>query len=251
MIQVAVMSQGRSHFLEKTRLALEAQTLPTDQWRYKIVQSPSGISRESEILKSEGDWLLFLDEDCRLPDPDFLQRFRNLTSRFPDVVVWGGLYLSPPSSSYSVRAYNELCNFWVLLSQQKNQFNNLLGGCLALHVPKVTPVLKSNPIFWGGEDTFLLRGLQAHGLNCRLSKDISVYHQPDSQSLTKIWSRGFLHGLNRNRFNLQTPSYSMRGWSHAIRNIHFWPFWALHFFSLAMGLTGQKTGLASKMWPPK
>jgi len=239
MIEVVVLTQGK-FALGAAIQSLESQEFPDHQWKYRIAENPIGLSREDEILKSSAEWIFFLDEDCLLPDGQFLNRFESLSKTFPEVQIWGGLYLSFNQAAYSVKAYNELCNFWVLLSHQGARTRNLLGGALALHIPSVKPLIQKNPISWGGEDTYLLRVLQKAGIDSRYSKEISVYHNPPPQSLLALWNRASKHGESRKKYHLETPTYSLNGFLHAFRNIRFWPVWAFHFVSLAKGLTNLK-----------
>lgn len=241
MIELVIMSRGRSHHLEKSLASLHSQNLPKSKWSYRICENPNGINREKEILESSADWILFLDEDCSLPDACFLERFQKLTHDFPEVQVWGGLYLTEKKSAYSVKAYNELCNSWVLLSDQKVRTGNLLGGSMALHVPSVKPYLKENPIHWGGEETFLLRVLQKNGMTCRHTPELNVIHHPDPQTLQTLWKRGAAHGKSRKQFQLETSRYSSQGVSYALKQFAYWPVWALHFASLAKEVAVQKT----------
>lgn len=242
MIEVVIISQGRNAFFERALASVQAQNFPKSKYKWKLIKNFEKVDREKEVLNSDSEWIFFLDEDCHLPDPEFLSRFKTLAANHPSVHLWGGLYQNSLNSSYTEKAYNQLCNFWVLLSANDE---NLLGGCLALHVPTVKPLLTKNPISWGGEETFLLRSLQRNKLNCRLNQDLNVKHSPGPQSLQTVWQRGLVHGFNRIEFKLGTRKVAAKGLLFGFKNFFYWPFWLLHFSSVAMGSLSLKTVQAS------
>jgi hypothetical protein len=212
----------------------------------RSVVNALGVDRESQILASSSEWILFLDEDCEIPSRKFFEKLSGLTRASGNIAIFGGLYLDPPKATYGTQAYNRLCNLWVLKSQTEIGVANLLGGCLLVHATAIKSEVKKNPIRWGGEDTFLLRSLQRAGFVCRLERGLSVIHSPPRAPWSSFFRRAFLHGKHRERFSLHTTGMSFEGWKYLLLGFRFWPFWALHFLALRFAAISQNIGQADR-----
>jgi hypothetical protein len=249
VIEILVMSQGKERLVQRALASLHQQNFPRDLYQFRTIESQNGINREEALHSSSADWVVFLDEDCVLPSENFLWHLQNQILEKPEIAAWGGLYDSEPHASYSQKAYNELCNSWLLLSSHGDRTSNLLGGILALHVPTVKPLLQRNPISWGGEDTYMLRRLQENGIAMAWSERLNVLHSPPSQTLARWKERALLHGMNRQRYALQTSKVSFKGLCRLLLNFRFWPLWSLHFAFLIWGSRSQPLAHSSR--PPK
>lgn len=242
MIEVLIMSNGKSELCRKAVESVEKQNFSKNKFSWRVVHNSNGVSRENELQKSEAAWVLFLDEDCELPDNLYLLRAQEIIDQSPTSSYFGGFYLSKVNAPYSVKAYNQLCNAWVLNSQSKKSTYNLLGGCLLVRANSVRWGIKENPISWGGEDTYMLRKWQESGRWGCVRSELSVYHCPEKQTFKKLKSRAYVHGQHRYIYNLGTKSISSEGVTYALKNIKYWPVWFAHFAYVAAGSTVQKIG---------
>lgn len=241
VVEVLILSSDQNSFLAQR--ALNSVLSQNIKPRCRIIENKRSVDREAAIRSSEADWLVLLDEDCYFDSPSALHKFICQSELHPEISIWGGRYQSESTASYSVRAYNELCNVWVQSSETFEKTGNLLGGCLALKVANVRDSLSANPIAWGGEDTYLIRQLQKKGFRTRQSPLLRVVHAPSSQTFSRIRRRALLHGKNRSEFQLQTTCYSSAVGLLLVRSIRFWPFWALHFLFLTLGSAIRKLDL--------
>ena len=64
-----------------------------------VPEATPGEARNFLIQRSQGEWLLFLDDDVTLPG-NLLQRIFEIASQHRDVMVIGGPNLTPPSSPF-------------------------------------------------------------------------------------------------------------------------------------------------------
>jgi hypothetical protein len=257
---IAVMCSEKNEKLDACIKSIENQNLnfKNENIEIQIFTNPTFINREEVIQSAQHDMVFFLDADCRLPHRDFLKEalsyFKNRDVNWGAV---GGMYLNPlPNknsrnngfsflvkywNTYWQRSYNFICNLWVLLSEFKDstkhekEVQNLLGGCFFVNKSKILS-LPTNPIPWGGEDTFLLRQL-AHQAPIKFISSLSVIHEPDVYFLGFI-KRAFLHGKNQKIFQLQTKRFQLSK-SVCIFIFQNWLYWPILFFHLAVVELGK------------
>lgn len=233
-MQLEILVMTRSETSPLCIRALQSIKIP-DHLKSKIscrsVVSDHGVFRELALKNSSAEFVFFMDEDCYWPGDNFVYQILSVIKERPDLNYCGGLYLSEPDSSYVVRGYNQLCNNWVFgsLNRQKNVALNLLGGCLLVQRSNIRSRLMTNPIRWGGEDTYFLRSLQTQGLMGSLDERLNIIHAPSTQTLHRFRNRALLHGRHRRQYGLKTSSRSKSGVQHAFRNLKYWPIWAGHF----------------------
>jgi hypothetical protein len=238
------MSSGRQKCLKQALRSIEE--FADKDVKARAVINKNGIDRESQVINSTAEWVFFMDEDCEIPGKIFFEKIKKLTLKKSKFSIYGGLYLDQPGSTYRSRAYNRLCNLWVLKACHADMALNLLGGSLLVHAPSVKSDLKNSPIAWGGEDTFLLRKLQEAGHLCSLEKDLSLIHNPPSTSFFQFVRRAFLHGSHREKFQLGSSGVNHKSWRYLFANFRYWPIWTLHFFFLQAGALNHSIGQASK-----
>lgn len=226
MISVIVSSIGRQKVLEQCLSSLRRQTLaPTD---IIVLETHLKMSRLEGVQKAQGSILLFLDEDCELPDENYLSRLVMTTEQLGASFVLGGLYQNAEKASYSARSYNSICNLWAANN------GNLLGGCLILPKEILAQRTWNDSIGWGGEDTYLLRQLQKAGVSLVLDRQLDVIHN-DQSSLRKWTRRAFRQGYHRQKYQLASPN--MRFSSELLsQTLSHFPFYCLHFSCVLLGM---------------
>lgn len=96
-----------------------------------LFSSPCGVNRARNlgIVKSIGDHLLFLDDDCKLTNPKHLERLLQLFKDHPSQMSLGGPYSLPLTASKLDRAYFTVSQSWIQAQRLTDtQSLALLGG---------------------------------------------------------------------------------------------------------------------------
>jgi len=201
-------------------------------------KSPDRLSPASRAL---GKYILFLDSDCVLPDQDYLSRAINLLDSHCDVQIIGGTYLDSGQSNYLDRAYHWLCTSWIKVSKvdaadtgEPWTCTNLLGGCLMTRRSALERINhKAIPVFWGGEDTLLLRLLADAGVPFHFTDKMNVKHF-GKNTFSKWCSRAVRHGYYRGLFQLKTKNVNQVAFWSTIR-LEFCPALFVHFVLMNLG----------------
>lgn len=233
MISIIVSSFNRQKLLAICLESIHRQELKHLPIDIVILQSQRGQSRLDGLKKARGSILFFLDEDCELPDPQFLSRALQFVENNPPNSVVGGYYLNSQNSPYSAKAYNSLCNQWVNVAKKNNVSENLLGGVFLTHRNVLSTFEERSTTMWGGEDTYLFRKLQEQGVSTLISPELSVIHN-DQSSLSKWTRRAFLHGYNRNKYHLGSKKFRFNPVIFKEAFLYL-PYYFLHFSILSLG----------------
>jgi glycosyltransferase involved in cell wall biosynthesis len=174
---------------------------PEDLYRFSIrlLSTPKAniaAARNVGIKNARGSLILFLDEDCSLPDSSFLERLYSFHKKNPNF-GGGGYYIDKKTNSKTPdRFYNLLCNSWVANHiDQSSQCRVLLGGCC--FYPR--QILIDNQIYFdelcsrAGEEYPFNSLYRQLGHPLILSQDWNVYHSPQNsffQVMKKSWIQG-------------------------------------------------------------
>ncbi len=182
---------------------LIGQAVPVDQLSternrlYRLARSP---------------WVYFMDEDCELPDVQFVTRLFYLLKDSQS--GWGGGYLDRGLSSWS-KSYNALVNFWLTLHHKNGQPLPVAGNVL---LPKILdvgddfPFCQASP--FGGEEIALCRNMAARSIPFSFNYELSVVHNV-RKSRADFFSRAWQHG----RAERQKISLS-KAFTHLVHEIH-------------------------------
>jgi glycosyltransferase involved in cell wall biosynthesis len=152
-------------------------------------------ARNRGLEMAEGDVVLFLDEDCFLPRPTYLEELAQFHSEHPQLAV-GGLYLNKTSATTSDQFYNFVCNTWVKSRQNlKGSPPVLLGGCCfyPLRPLKKHKVLFDEQNAKAGEEYLLNSRWTELGFPLLLSARWSVFHNPET-SFYKVFKKSWVQG---------------------------------------------------------
>jgi len=234
MISVVICSMSRQFLLNRCLESVQKQDLHIADNEIYILDTKLKIARLDGVRRTSQELVLFLDEDCELPDSQYLNRLQRAYQMSDKKSILGGCYLNSRQAGYSAKAYNSLCNSWVLSTGQDQTIENLLGGCLA--IPR--KILDQNTLnectSWGGEDTFLLRQLQKGGVRLTLLRELDVVHHAQG-TIAKWIRRGFRQGYHREKYFLSSKkkNFSTR---LLYQGVVFFPYYFMHFLSLFGGM---------------
>lgn len=112
-------------------------------------------ARNLGLLQSTGNIVLFLDDDCRLQNKNYLSLLIELHNQHPDQKSIGGPYITFGKASATARAYQWVRNQW-LQSHQLGQWHSqvLLGGNASYKKIVFENGLRFPPgITYGGSET--------------------------------------------------------------------------------------------------
>ncbi len=144
-----------------------------------IHSAPEGVNRarNAGVRASRGEWIYFLDDDCRLVSRDHLEKLtRKLRSLGPETVL-GGPYIHAGSGRWS-EAYHLLQLRY--LAEGMNSpvgAKHLLGGNLALHHKVFEKFLFNEDIEFGGAEVEFLYRLWRAGFRGEFAEDLPVRHE--------------------------------------------------------------------------
>ncbi len=138
------------------------ESLPSQfpKLKIQILFSEKGVNRARNmgIRKAQGDYLVFLDDDCAIRDPLFLQKHLDAHLQNPWAFAVGGFYQNPDPSKIA-QAYDQIQRDWLL----KNRLNNsgecqmLLGGNFSLKRSGDTPLFDESITYGGAETEYFFR----------------------------------------------------------------------------------------------
>lgn len=207
-------------------------------------------ARNLGARRSEGAFLLFLDDDCALPQSDFLERLHSLLSRYPQYSAVGGPYESARPAPWKVRGYNAMANAWAALgadvSAEVSGAQNLLGGNLCLRREIFEGFAFDERILSGGDETEFLRRLSAAGHLLGFAPAMAVTHLADSSwegLLVRAWRQG------RARENKAIATNAARRpplWRALRKEPGLLPFSLFHFSALYLAEKAPKLARAVK-----
>jgi glycosyltransferase involved in cell wall biosynthesis len=198
-VEVIVVENGASGDL-RPRLASYQKKFSKLTHLYLSGQGVN-YARNAGLERAVGEWILFLDDDCQIPNDWSIQSFRKLSKEFPDAKGFGGYYLTKFGAPSSATYYNSLCNFWldVFIGTEGRALRLLGGNCFfRADIFKAETKFRQE-ISYGGSESELQSRLVAKGASFYLSKNLSVIHRPDF-GWWGVLKRAWLQNSNRARF---------------------------------------------------
>lgn len=148
--------------------------------------------RNRLYLQSTSSWVYFVDDDCELPDSQFLERLLRYLEQpgIPDCL--GGRYLG--GRGLWQRAYNRLANAWLETHSAAGHGLPIAGNFALAKISGADlefPFCSHSP--FGGEELALAKNLQSRNLTFSLSPHLSLVHD-SSRSARVFFQRAWQHG---------------------------------------------------------
>lgn len=154
------------------------------------------VARNAGLEIAQGEICVFLDDDCLLPDPFWLNKVIQKFNANSEVDGFGGYYLHSGKFNFWGLIYYIKLRSWLKYYQVESQAYRLLGGCMAFRRKKIGAIRFDNSIVFGGAETdFVLRLLSA-GLRLQIDEELSVqhsFHLSFQSFLSKVSKQGRYH----------------------------------------------------------
>jgi glycosyltransferase involved in cell wall biosynthesis len=151
---------------------------------HELVSGKLGVNsaRNVGLRNVRAPVALFLDDDCSLPDPQYLTRLLKIHSEQPDVLGLGGAYLSPPGLNAAGVHYNWISNHW-LDARFEGPFETtkLIGGAVSYKMTLLhgRGLEYDELIRYGGAETEFHERLIEENFKLVYHPALSVIHKPD------------------------------------------------------------------------
>lgn len=170
---------------------------PTWKFNFSLVWDKSlagaNRARQKGVSRSHADILLFLDDDCEILDPRFIQKHadHHLDQNISGV---GGRYQLSGKTSLLGRVYNKLQNDWLQSHRLPGGYNmHLLGGNSSFKKAVFMDESYDENIVFGGTETELQVRLHQRKHKLKLFEDLNIQHDGYlgfSDFLTKSFKQG-------------------------------------------------------------
>ena len=242
MISVVISAQSEKTICPELLKSLDSQSISHEIIINLNRELPD---RGKAIPTAKYNFVLFLDQDCEIPNKDYLQNIWDYFSSNSEVDVLAGYYESPPGANSIARSYNKLCKMWA----HAGDTPNLLGGCFAVRNPKRFQDSVWQVNAWGGEDALIGLRLKASGTILASEPWFWVYHHDQGNSI-KFIKRAWIHGRARSSFKLKNTKRSRYFLQH-FPELKVFEILIIGIHMLVVGLGSACNGLTAPHTSPK
>lgn len=213
VLTVAISAGVNESLCQRLLRSIEKQTL---YGKLQILISPSGPKetlpqrRNALYAQARAPWVYFIDEDCELPEKEFLERLVARLEREGGAV--GGAYLA--EGGLWQKTYNALTTFWLQLHAGLDQSVPVAGNFAMPRLKGTGPAFPfSLTVPFGGEEIELRQNLLNAGISFVLAPEAAVVHN-SAKTGSGFFRRAWLHG--------SSPRLPSKG-GHALRGL--WQTW--------------------------
>lgn len=162
-------------------------------------------ARNHGLEQATAPVLLFLDDDCELAQPYFLEEHLHFHRKHPAVFAVGGGYQLPLGSGFWDEVYNDLQMRWMHAGRIGEGMSYLLGGNFSVKSGQVQRYgLRFDPfIRYGGSESDLFRRAAGEGLRMEYL-DLDVIHHT-RESLRSLTRKVFKQGAGKAHTDAKQP----------------------------------------------
>lgn len=169
-----------------------------DNFYVSVIENTTpGIAaaRNAAVRDARGEFVLFIDDDCILPDEKYLTLAFTL-AKSSAKIGWAGSYTDNSTGlTFASSFYNYVSNLWLSSFNSHGQVSVILGGCAVF--PR-KELLTCHALFaendeQAGEEFLFTESLSKSGITTFYHKDLSVGHDPHCDFGTlmkKSWNHG-------------------------------------------------------------
>jgi len=196
-------------------------------------------ARNLGVEKSNGKFILFLDDDTLPPEKHYLCDLLQALESLGDSAIVGGGYKDSQDSRFLAKVHNAITNLWLAAGKASQasphgfyQTQILVGGVLASRRETFLEVRFPEEISWGGEDTAFAGCAKQNHKNLFFSHNLSVTHATNPswrKFILRTWRSGQVpikYGITN--ISLLRKIEILKGSRKEIRGIYI-PFMFLHF----------------------
>ncbi len=156
-------------------------------------------ARNRGITAVQGEIVVFLDDDCRIQRPDWIDLLNVGFRRYPEAFAIGGGFISGDKAPLFVRCRNRMSNAYVLDSGVSgNEVRSLLGGNIAYRKKIFERFgLFDEFLLYGATETELNERLFAAGGKLYFLDELSVVHAIEDRPWYQHCRQAFFQGRGR------------------------------------------------------
>lgn len=171
-----------------------------------FIKSRKGVNcaRNLGLAKSTSDFVLFLDSDCQLTNPEHVVKMIEFINCYPMAAGVGGIYEIASNSNIVTKAYHYLQMDWLKKQIIGEDFSarSLIGGHMLLRKSKLADLKFDEKIIFGGsEKEFFIRLLKKNA-KLYLNLQMSVLHNSEI-SKKELLSKAMAQGQGEKYINSQ------------------------------------------------
>lgn len=110
-------------------------TLPARLKVRILSSSQPGIARARNqgLLSASGDYVFFLDDDCSLPNDNYITTAIDKLERTPNTGWAGGYIVADVSIGFVSSFYNYMSVLWLKSFLSSSRLQMIIGGCSLFH----------------------------------------------------------------------------------------------------------------------
>jgi GT2 family glycosyltransferase len=193
----------------------------TSSWPswFHFIESEKGVNcaRNLGLKNAKHDLVFFLDSDCELFDPNYLEKFGFQMRSRPHAAGMGGTYSLPANSKAIDKAYHYIQMNWLKQQILSEAFNtsSLIGGNMLLRKSKLKGSYFDEKIIFGGSEREFFVRLGLQGSEFYLDMNASVLHHSNlsfEEFIKKAKSQGrgekyIQKKHKKNTFSVKTQYY--------------------------------------------
>lgn len=174
------------------------------------------IARNKGVERARGEIVLFLDDDCYVPDKDFLERVWKKHEDHPQALAIGGPYSLEAGAGACERAYHLILHHRLRTSIRRyHESTSLLGGNWSFKTSLIERRLRfDDSITFGGSDVDLFSRLRKKGASFVVDETLAVFHRV-RLNLWSLARRAYKQGLAHGRYERSGQDRS-RHWNSTL-----------------------------------
>ena len=202
---------------------------------YFIAIRGVNYARNFGLKQAKFPILLFLDDDCTLPNPNFFQEHIRQHVQNNQIFAIGGGYLLSKNAKYFDEIYNYLQMKWFVSGfinpEVSNKTHHLLGGnfSIKIELAKALKITFDDSILYGGSEYDFFQKADSAGLEI-LSNELDVIHYTH-ESFTSLTRKIFKQGRGKAQIDAKFLPYQYTETTKSIELLSIKDMVIRHYFN--------------------